>query len=225
MPAKQKKTYFEAIRDRIFERAASPDYHDRLSTEIELSKELGISRSPVRNVLAQLERERLIIRKKKKGILLRKLDVKEIVETYDARAALEGFAARLAKGKLSEKELAKLAKLAADIARQLKDGNLPACAKLEGEFHRLILCAAGNSIIAEMIERVSLLERSFFIRAKGNGNTTTPSSGENPASHEAIIEAFRRGTAEDCERLMRQHIQWTKMKVIERALRISLDKF
>ncbi|MDZ7907162.1 MAG: GntR family transcriptional regulator [Gemmobacter sp.] len=79
--------------------------------ETELAERLGISRTPVREAIRQLEADGLVIHLPRQGATVRSLDYAEVIELYEMRAVLEGTAARLAARAASEVELSELAAL------------------------------------------------------------------------------------------------------------------
>ena len=83
----------ETVRDWILTGAVSAG--DRLE-EIPLAERLGVSRTPVRAALAALGKEGLVDYQPKRGYLVRSFEPDEIFAAYEARAALEGLACRLA---------------------------------------------------------------------------------------------------------------------------------
>src|SRR3954471_2982464 len=108
-------------------------------TEALLCRRLKVSGGAIRDALAQLESQGLIERKKKKGTLLRRPTLKEIVDLWDSRSALEGVAARLAASKIRPEDLQKLSDIIAkrDAAaarhdqKQVDQGDI--------DFHQLII--------------------------------------------------------------------------------------
>ena len=210
----------DIIREYLFKRAAEAN-DGSAPTEVEITEKLKLSRTPVRKALTELEREGMIIRKKKKGILLRYPGAREIVEIYDARTALEGFAARLGKEKISEPMLQKLQSCIDDYQKAMENNDYIAGIQADRLFHKTILMLADNSIIIDMLDRIDVLERSFLIAR--NSGFKNLNADDNPASHSIILEKLRNASPDECEQIIRQHIQWGKTKIIERILGTSLS--
>ncbi len=81
------------LKDRISDRQLSPGVK---LVEQDLSKEFGVSRTVVRQVLSDLETEELVEREPRKGTVVRRMDPESLFEIYEIREVLEGLAARLA---------------------------------------------------------------------------------------------------------------------------------
>src|SRR5438093_349752 len=95
-------TVYESLRRDILEREFDPG---EPLTEHELSRRYGVSRTPVREALAKLERDRLVRVVPKKGAFVRALSHDDVRELYQVREALEALAIRLAAPHLDRAEL------------------------------------------------------------------------------------------------------------------------
>ena len=76
--------------------------------EQDLAVKFEVSRTSIRDALKQLQVEKLIDRKRNKGITLHRFSLKEIADIYDLRAVLEGFAGHLVTEKISKTQLIEL---------------------------------------------------------------------------------------------------------------------
>src|SRR5690606_17851274 len=85
--------------------------------ENELAERLGISRTPVREAIRQLESDGLVVHLPRQGATVRTLEYPEIMELYEMRTVLEGTAARLAARGASEVEIAELRALNDELAQ------------------------------------------------------------------------------------------------------------
>ena len=125
--------------------------------ETDLADRLGISRTPVREAIRQLEADGLVIHVPRQGATVRKLDHAETMELYDMRTVLEGTAARLAARAASDSELAELRALNDEMSRTLDP-----CAAydLNRKFHRALLYAARNRFLvgaADSLDKTLLI--------------------------------------------------------------------
>jgi len=109
----------DAYRRLVLEiRAGALKPGDRL-LEVELAGRLGISRTPVREAIRQLEADGLVVHVPRVGAAVRSLDPGEVTELYEMRGVLEGTAARLAARAASDVERQELAAIYAEMAAAL----------------------------------------------------------------------------------------------------------
>src|SRR5215475_14155509 len=106
-----------------------------------LARQLAVSRSPIREALIQLERERLVVGRLNRPALVRKPSPEEIRQVYTIRSALEGIAARWAAEKATPALVAKLQRKAEDLNNATiaaRDGAGPRVTGLAVAFHAAI---------------------------------------------------------------------------------------
>jgi DNA-binding GntR family transcriptional regulator len=184
----------QALRDGIYRPG------DRLREE-EVARRLNVSRTPVREALAKLQSKRLIEPGGGKGLVVRTLDMTEVLELYAMREILEGAAARLAAQHASSLELAALDDLLDAFEAQISDpGEM---ARLNRLFHDSIVRAARNryleTALDEMQDGISLLGPTTF------GVADRP--GAAMEEHRAMLSAVRERAPERAEALASAHIR------------------
>lgn len=169
--------------------------------EVELAGRLGISRTPVRDAIRQLEADGLVVHTPRVGATIRSLDYAEVMELYEMRAVLEGTAARLAARAASDVEIAELEALNEELGAA--EGDARRVFALNKQFHRTLLDAARNRYLARS---VNSLEKTLLIL----GPSTLSESDrvrEAVAEHAVVLEALRAHDGPRAEMLMRQHIE------------------
>ncbi|HOA79529.1 MAG TPA: GntR family transcriptional regulator, partial [Defluviitaleaceae bacterium] len=87
--------------------------------EVVVSKELGVSRTPVREALKQLELEGLVISIPNKGTVVAGITEQDIIDIYAIRSLIEGLAARWAAIRISEEQLKQLEEIINDIEKSM----------------------------------------------------------------------------------------------------------
>jgi len=130
------KQVVRAIRHQIFSGALKPNQR---VVESEIAAEMGISRGPVREALAELEKEGLIITSPRKGTYVKSFELKDIEEIYTLRALLEGFAVSLALDRLREQDLVYLKDLLDRIGEMAEKKDVIEVSRLNMQFHRKIM--------------------------------------------------------------------------------------
>lgn len=193
----QGESAYRRLLDEIRSGVLSPGMRLR---EIELGERLGISRTPVREAIRQLEADGLVIHQPRQGATIRSLDYAEMVELYEMRAVLEGTAARLAARAASDIELAELVALNNELAQS------PAGAQareINRIFHRTLIEAARNRFL---IKSMSALQKTLFIL--GPTTLADPTRAENAVSeHGAVLAALLERDGTKAEIAMRAHIE------------------
>ena len=140
--------------------------------ENQLSKELGMSRTPIREAFRQMEMEGLIDYEPRFGAVVRLPDLRELKEIYTVREALESYAAAAAADSIGPRDLERLGQLwerMQEIARQFAQGKdklldgdlLRSFLAVDLEFHQVIVDAAGNRTMTKIIDDTRLLIRVF----------------------------------------------------------------
>ena len=196
-PAPQGNSAYRQLLDEIREGRLMPG--DRLR-ETELATRLGVSRTPIREAIRQLETDGLVAHVPRIGASVRQLDYAEVMELYEMRAVLEGTAARLAARAASEVEMQELIVLNDQLAEA---GNSPEAARLNRIFHATLLDAAKNRFLSRSM--LSLQKALLILGPSQLSNTAR--SAEAVEEHRRIMVALaaRDGAAAEVE--MRAHIE------------------
>ena len=155
-------TVYEALRRAIVEHEF--DAGEPL-TEHELCRRFGTSRTPVREALAKLERDRLVQVVPKKGAFVRTISADEIRELYQLREALEGLAVRLAAPRVDREDLAGFEARFRAMKDQGKRATYVEVRTLGEEFHSFLIKQAGNAKLQEALAQI----RGRFIRGAESG--------------------------------------------------------
>lgn len=151
----------ELIRDAIVDGRLAPG--SRLKEE-ELARELGISRTPVREALLVLQADGLIESTPNRGATVRAYDAADLDDLYQLRALLEGFAARLAAARITPEEVDRLRESCERFVGLRTDDDVTELVRENVRFHDVILGAAGSERLAQMVRGViqlPLVYRSY----------------------------------------------------------------
>ena len=180
---------------------ASPD-PIRLD-ERQLSQDLGISRTPIREALNRLEQEGFIRSIPRKGMFIVRKTKKEIIEMIAVWAALESMAARLITRNAADEEIASLRRLFVEFQSPSNKPNLHIDEYSEANirFHQAIVSLAKNKLLTDTMENLFIHMRS--IRRKTIGETDR--AERSIIDHMNIIEALEKRQTERAEQLVRQH--------------------
>jgi DNA-binding GntR family transcriptional regulator len=182
-------TAYEKIRDAIFE-----DKYERGEklTEVKLADELGVSRTPVRDAMRKLEEEGLI---KDKRVI--NPTIKDLMNTFDVRMLLEGFAVRQAARYMGPDRMEELKK----CVEAAKQGTTEEIMEANKEFHDIIVRASNNDVLIDTIER---MQSVIFLFRRTVVYHQRPRLIEE---HEAILEAIQNHEEDKAEALMKSHLK------------------
>src|ERR1043165_8093362 len=122
--------------------------------ERQLASDLGISRTPVREAMAQLERAGFVRSVPRRGIYVVRKSKAEVIEMITAWAALEGMAARLITQNASTEEIASLRRMFATFENGEARAHLDEYSEANIEFHQTIIRMSKNSVLTHLAENL-----------------------------------------------------------------------
>jgi DNA-binding GntR family transcriptional regulator len=182
------------------------DEHTRL-TEDFLSKQLGISKSPVREALNSLHTEGLIRIEARRGAYLRSFSAKEVKDLYDLREALEVYA--VGNAVITPRLLSELKRSVQHTRKFLKANDKLGHIEEDTRFHGLIAASAGNDELCRVLANVQ--SQIWLCRRR----TYDLSSSTAPDAHLAILDALEQGNRKGAQNAMRNHIDLVRRRLIE----------
>jgi len=184
-------------------------------TEPGLSRAYGISRGPLREAMRRLESHRLIQRVPHVGARVVQLSMKELLELFDLREALESMAARLAAEHMTPEEIAGLREVLSVHERQADLRRGEAYYQREGDldFHYQIVLGSHNRMLMGLLcDDLYYLVRLYRTQFSASGTRPQRAFVE----HHRIVDAIEAGDAELAELLMRRHVSASRANVVER---------
>ncbi len=180
---------YAAIRDAIVEGTLAPD---ELLRDQELCEWLGLSRTPVREAIARLEQDGLVVTAPQSYTRVAPLDRRAARDAFPVVAALHALAAELAVPRLGEHDLAALRDRQRALRRRACAGRRRRRARADDAFHGVFVSASANAEIPRMLDRlmpgVRRLERLRFGSLSGRASV---------AQHDEIIAPGREKDAQD----------------------------
>ena len=186
----------EMIRDAILKGTMKPG--ERVS-EPELAERFGISRTPIREAFRQLESEGYLEVIPRKGAVVASLSERDIEEFYAIKILLEGFAAKMAAEKLTEKDIDRLESINERLKKVAADGDVKRFFRVHNEFHDLFIKAAGNDKLYEMINQLVMRFKRLRLASLSQPGRMEISVEE----HRNMIEAFKNRDGERADSLVR----------------------
>jgi DNA-binding GntR family transcriptional regulator len=169
--------------------------------ERQLAQDFGISRTPVREAMAQLEREGFVRSVPRRGVYVVRKTKKEVIELITAWAALEGMAARLITENAIDADIASLRRMFATFVNGQVLAHLDEYSEVNIEFHQSIIRMSGNSVLIAMAE--NLFTHMRMIRRKTI--VEKDRALRSMQDHMNIIEALEARDTALAETLVRDH--------------------
>ena len=198
---------YEAIKHRIITCAFKPGQELSESTVAGLLK---IGRTPVHQAFDRLNTEGLVDVQPRKGVVVRPINLDEVIEIIEVRLLNETFAVRLAAERASSAEIMAIRDVLAKASGAVGAGKVETLMLLDREFHRLIARAAHNTVLAEVL--LKLHERSlrlWFISLAAPDH-----QGSVNDQHHSIFQAISHRDVEAAENAMRAHIDSFRRNVL-----------
>jgi len=180
----------------IYERTAEVRLDER-----QLAQDLGISRTPVREAMAHLEREGFVRSVPRRGVYVVRKTKQEVIELITAWAALESMAARLITQNATDEEIARLRAMFATFENGTLHAKLDEYSEVNIEFHQTIIRMSGNRVLIDLAE--NLFTHMRMIRRKTIGEKDR--ADRSIRDHMNIIEAIEARATERAEALVRDH--------------------
>ena len=174
---------------------------DHRLDERQLSEELGVSRTPVREALVRLENEGFVKNIPRRGAFVARKSKKEILEMLVVWAALESMAARLVTEKASDEEIASLRRLFASYQGDKVNARIDEYSETNIGFHQALFNISHCDLLGTLTENLFIHMRSIRMRTIHENDRATRSIKD----HLHIIEALEARDADLAERLVRQH--------------------
>jgi DNA-binding GntR family transcriptional regulator len=194
----------EVLRDAILSGLLVPG--ERL-TQNDLAERLGISPTPIREALRQLEAEGIIERTPHKGVRVTEVDSRQIREIYHLRMALEGLATRWAAPNLTADDFDALDEMEKSISTAVAEGRLDQIKSLNYKFHFRIYERAKAPTLLDFIRR--LWPRFFWPNFPWDAWEKVPGYADKAHDdHKHILTALRRGDGEGAQKLLEAHIAY-----------------
>jgi len=170
--------------------------------EMDLAQLYNVGRAAIRTTLARLEQDGLVEREPNRGARVRAISEEEAVETLEARAVLEGLAARYAARNVTDADIADLRAIVGEMEARLAEGDLLGISEGNTRLHSRLLQIANNKTVARLIERL----HAQHIRSQFRLILVPGRPPRSVAEHRAIVEAVASRDPDAAEAAMRSHL-------------------
>lgn len=169
--------------------------------ERQLAQDFGVSRTPVREAMAQLEREGFVRSVPRRGVYVVRKTKREVIELIQAWAALESMAARLITQHASDADIAGLRRMFTTFEGNKLHAKLDEYSEVNIAFHQAIIELSGNQVLIRLAENLFTHMRMIRGRTIGEDDRVDRSIRD----HMNIIKALEARDTDRAEDLVRQH--------------------
>lgn len=200
----------QSLRGKVFQRLREDilsgvyQENDELR-EVSIGEELGVSRTPVREALRQLELEGLVTIVPNKGAYVKGITKKDVHDIYKIRSLLEGLCAKWATEHITDQQIEELEEIVLLSEFHLKkqgQGKAKQVSDLDGKFHKVLYEASNSRILEHVLSDFHKYVKMARTMSVGEKERAEKSIDE----HRAILEAIRKKDANLAEQLANQHI-------------------
>ncbi len=174
--------------------------------EAELKEKFGISRSPIREALRELEKKGLVEIVPRRGAFVRSISSKDIEENFPVRAVLEGLAAKEALGRLTEQEMIQMEQCLQKMRGAVEARDAKSYWEHHRIFHETFIQACGNQLLAGLLKDL----RTHALWYRFSYQYYQEDLARSLSIHERILDIFcskdlKRG--KELEEMVRIHIE------------------
>ncbi|MGX7680819.1 GntR family transcriptional regulator [Jatrophihabitans sp. DSM 45814] len=199
----------DALREAILEGALPESTWLR---EDELAKDLGVSRTPVRDALRRLSDEHLAVRTAHRGTIVAPMRLDDVLAVYTVREVLEGLAARMTANRPRAGTTDELLRVHGQMADAFESGNLDVLPKLNLEFHAILREGSDNDYLQRFLLQIEHAVRRF----QSSTFEFTARATEALAEHRAILDAIIASDGDLAAQRAQEHISRAREARIRR---------
>ena len=196
------------LRNMILMRRLSPG--ERLAQD-ELAKQLGVSRTPIREALHRLASEGLVTISPYRGASVAKFSLSDLEEIYAVRSALESHAAHLSAQRITDEELEQLEGLLRQMEKAFREKDMPLLLEAHHQFHASVYAASKRKrlygLAIQYLKLTDVYQRMALALGRG--------AKDPVVEHGEILAALGRRDADAAGHLIRIHLQMTVSELLE----------
>jgi DNA-binding GntR family transcriptional regulator len=207
----------QSLRERVVARLREAIISGDLAAKVrlmepELARQLGVSRTPLREAMRQLEVEGFLTTIPRVGTFVSEVSARDVEDTYAIRAVLEGLAARQAAENREPAKAAALRAILTESAQKISDYRV--YHEAAGRFHDVIFALSGNQRLQAMYQSLTYQVTRFRSLSLAVRQRPVVSLRE----HRRLATAILSGRGSEAERLMRAHIEGARAVLRQRMI-------
>jgi len=206
----------ETLRTAIIEGILKPG--ERLM-EIQVSEELGVSRTPVREAIRKLELEGFVVMIPRRGTYVSDLSIKDINEVFEVRTALDVLAAGLAAERITYEELEQMERLLVELGEYIEKNDMQKIVEADSEFHDLLYSASRNMRLVGIINNLREQLTRFRAQSMSYPGRLKIMLGE----HTRLVESLGQRNVALAKRLAGEHMANAEQTLLKTMLEKRLN--
>lgn len=211
----KKSSLSEYVFDNIREAILNGKYKENdLLKENAIATELGVSRTPVREALKQLELEGLVLLIPNKGASVIGFSKKDVKDIYEMRALLEGLCVKKAIENINDDIVNELFEILDLNSYYLSKGKMDAILELDNKYHQVIYKAANSRMISQTLSDF----HHYLERMRKTTLNDIKRAEKSHIEHQKIANAIKEKNVKEAERLAREHINNSMINIEKHGL-------
>jgi DNA-binding GntR family transcriptional regulator len=212
-----RKKVYNYLRGQILEGLIPPN---QTLIETKIAREIGASRTPVREALHSLENEKLLKLVPRVGYVVKPISEEEVKQICEIRGAIEALAARWAMKKAHKKLVKDLERNVAAAEQEVSKGDAKALVELDAQFHDIIAKYSGSEQILEL----SHLLRRQMLRYRLQSLPSNPNPSKLLNGHKSILEAIIADNPETVVHAINYHLDQSLANILKFGLKEEMEK-
>lgn len=207
MPKFSDSTDYISLSDKVYQYLRDAIAEGRYVTgdclvEMKIAEELGVSRTPVREALKQLELEDLVDSQPNRGVIVKSFTTEDLRDVFTIRHLLEGQAAYWAAERITDAQLRQLREIVDLMEFYTQKNDVPNLVQLDSRFHEIVYAASNSRSLKHILTSL----HHNISRARKSSLTEPQRPAGSLAEHQHIYAAIERHDAEASKAYMEQHI-------------------
>ena len=179
--------------------------------EIDLSEKMNVSRTPIREAIRRLEDDGLVKVEPRRGAYVANISIKDMLDVFEVRENMEGFAAKLASERIDDEQKDILESIAKDYEEAIKKPNKDLIIELDEKFHNFIVECSNNATLSELIKYV----QDYSLRFRYLYYDDFSLYASTAEQHNRIVEAITKGNGKKAQEEADAHVKSLKEFVHE----------
>ncbi len=207
-----RRKIYEHLREQLLSGKIQPHQH---LIEAKIARDIGTSRTPVREALHSLELEGLIESIPRVGYVVKPISEQEVEEICEIRAAIEGLAARWAMEKAYEKLVIELEKNISIAEDKVSKGGVRAFVDMDAKFHEIISKFSGSQRLLELAQTL----RRHMLRYRVQSIYSVDNVLRAIDGHKGILRAIEKRNLEGVNKAIQHHMEQSKKDILRYAFK------